>query len=290
MAKRSAKRASTTKTISKKAAAKKAASKQKPLAKKPLASKKALAKKAAVAPAKTTAAKKSAAKKIIAKPSAAKPSAAKPSAAKPSAAKKIIAKPSAAKAPAAKTPAAKAPAGKAPIAKPSAAKAPAAKKAAAKKAPATMAAPSTPRATPARDARSALARKRAIEATLSPAVNGKEVVDAYMRDVDHPFKAEMQAVRQIILGVSPKMSERIKWNAPSFFYKEDFAAFHPRATEFVHLIVLFPGGVGMDDDSGLLEGSHKDRREAKFYGMDDVAAKKPRLEKLVKRWLALRDA
>ena len=169
-------------------------------------------------------------------------------------------------------------------------KKPVAKKKSVAKVPPAKKAPSAPRSTPARDARSALARKRAIEATLGPAVDGKEVVDAYMRDVDHPFKAEMQAVRQIILGVSPKMGERIKWNAPSFFYKEDFAAFHPRATEFVHLIVLFPGGDGMDDDSGLLEGSHKDRREAKFYGLEDVAAKKPRLEKLVKRWLALRDA
>jgi hypothetical protein len=254
MAKRSAKRASTKKAISKKPVAKKTASKQKPKA---LAKPKAAAKKP-VAP-----------KKAVAKKTAVAP------------AKKSVAKKTVAKAPAAK---------KAVVAKAVVAKTPAPKAPAAKKAVVAKATPSAPRATPARDARSALARKRAIEATLSPAVDGKEVVDAYMRDVDHPFKAEMQAVRQIILGVSPKMSERIKWNAPSFFYKEDFAAFHPRATEFVHLIVLFPGGAGMDDDTGLLEGSHKDRREAKFYGMDDVAAKKPRLEKLVKRWLALRDA
>lgn len=148
---------------------------------------------------------------------------------------------------------------------------------------------SATRPTPARDALTTLAQKRAITATLNP-VDEKAVVDAYLRDVDHPFKAEMQAVRQIILGASPKLSERIKWNAPSFHYKEDLGAFNPRATEYAHLILLFPDGKGIPTDDRWLEGKHKDRREAKFYGLDDVAKKKPALEKLVKRWVALRDA
>jgi hypothetical protein len=142
---------------------------------------------------------------------------------------------------------------------------------------------------PARDALRALAKKKVIKATLGPMVDGKAVVDAYMRDVDHPFKVEMEAVRQIVLGASAKISERIKWNAPSFFYKEDLGAFNPRATEYAHLILLFPSGAGMAQDSGLLEGNHKDRREAKFHSMQDVNAKRPALEKLVKRWVALRD-
>lgn len=139
------------------------------------------------------------------------------------------------------------------------------------------------------DAMSELAQKRSIKKALTAQADGKAVVDAYMRDVDHPFKAEMQAVRQIILSASPKLAERIKWNAPSFYYKEDLGAFHPRATEYAHLILLFPGGAGMQDDTGLLEGNHKDRREAKFHSMADVNAKKPALEALVQRWVALRD-
>jgi hypothetical protein len=134
-----------------------------------------------------------------------------------------------------------------------------------------------------------LTQKRAIAAALSPASDGKAVVDAYMRDVDHPFKAEMQAVREIILSVSPKISERIKWNAPSFYYKEDLGAFNPRATEYAHLILVFPDGQGMQDSSGLLEGNHKDRREAKFYSLEDVKSKKRALEKIVKSWVELRD-
>jgi hypothetical protein len=228
-------------------------------------------------------------KKVVSKPIA--PAKKAPTKKAPAAAKKAPAK----KAPAlAKKSTAKKPL--APAKKPltSAKKAPAkkapAKKAPAKKAPAVVRSASvSQKATPARDALQALTQKRAIAAALSPVSDGKDVVDAYMRDVDHPFKAEMQAVREIILGASPKITERIKWNAPSFYYKEDLGAFNPRATEFAHLILLFPDGQGMDDSNRLLEGNHKDRREAKFHSLDDVKAKKRSLEKLVKAWVALRD-
>lgn len=145
-------------------------------------------------------------------------------------------------------------------------------------------------ATPAREARKAAAMKKAIEQVIAPIESDKAVVDAYMRDLDHPFKAEIEAVRAIILGASPKIAERIKWNAPSFFYKEDLGAFHPRATEFAHLVLLFPGGAGVPAKSSLLEGTAKDRREAKFHSLGDIETKKRALEKLVKDWVALRDA
>jgi len=144
------------------------------------------------------------------------------------------------------------------------------------------------RSTPARDALTALAQKKSIESALSP-VDDTAVVESYLRDVDHPYKAEMQAVRRIILGSSPKILERIKWNAPSFHYKEDLGAFNPRATEYAHLILLFPGGAGIPTNLRWLEGKHKDRREVKFESLEDVERKKPALEKLVKRWVALRD-
>jgi hypothetical protein len=40
----------------------------------------------------------------------------------------------------------------------------------------------------------------------------------------------------------------------------------------------------------LLEGKAKDRREAKFHSLADVQSKKKSLEKLVREWVALRDA
>ncbi len=148
----------------------------------------------------------------------------------------------------------------------------------------------TPKLNFAREALHAAAMKKAIEQVIAPVENDKAVVDAYMRDLDHPFRAEMEAVRTIILGASGKVSERIKWNALSFYYKSDLAAFNPRATEYAHLILMFPGGAGVPPKSALLEGKAKDRREAKFLNLEDVQSKKKPLEKLVKDWVKLRDA
>lgn len=101
-----------------------------------------------------------------------------------------------------------------------------------------------------------------------------------------PCKAEIEAVRAIIMNADAKLAERIKWNAPSFYYLKDMAAFHLRSRSFVHLIFLFPDGMDIDDSIGILEGRHVGRREIKFHGMADIEAKKPVFEKLVKDWVA----
>jgi hypothetical protein len=93
-------------------------------------------------------------------------------------------------------------------------------------------------------------------------------------------------LRNIILNANPKLEERVKWNAPSFYYIKDFAAFNLRAKGYVQIIFIFYDG-NMIEDSSLLEGKWKDRREARFYGMDDIEAKKPALEQFINNWIKL---
>ncbi|NOU27030.1 MAG: DUF1801 domain-containing protein [Polyangiaceae bacterium] len=115
--------------------------------------------------------------------------------------------------------------------------------------------------------------------------NQKEAVDAFLAQLDHPMKAEIEAVRAIILRASPNVRERIKWNAPSFFFREDIGAFHLRSRTFVHLILVFPEAVTMVDDP-ILEGDHVRRREVKFRDMADVGAKKRSLQRIIAAWVA----
>ena len=117
-------------------------------------------------------------------------------------------------------------------------------------------------------------------------LSGTEAVNEYMLKLEHPFKAEIEAIRKIILSASGKMAERVKWNAPSFYYKEDLAAFHIREQKRVHLVLVFPKGI-VEDESKLLEGDYKDRRMAYFYSMEDVLKKKPALEEIVRKWVEL---
>jgi hypothetical protein len=118
-------------------------------------------------------------------------------------------------------------------------------------------------------------------------VNKTEEVDAFMDKLDHPLKAEVEAVRDIIKNVHSDITEQIKWNAPSFSYKGYMVTFNLWAKQHVHLV--FHNGAILSNESGLLEGDYPARRMAYFSGMDDVGSKRSALEGAVREWVRLRD-
>jgi hypothetical protein len=68
-------------------------------------------------------------------------------------------------------------------------------------------------------------------------VNKTPEVDAYMIELKHPFKAEVQALRKVLKCVNSQITEQIKWNAPSFGYKGEYlVTFNLRETKRVHLV------------------------------------------------------
>lgn len=112
-------------------------------------------------------------------------------------------------------------------------------------------------------------------------------VDEFMTKLDNPLKAEMEAVREIILSANPNVSEDIKWSAPSFFYKDNICTFNPRAKKFVNL--TFHKGALINDNTGLLEGDAKEARVARFDNMDDITNKKEHLISVINEWVKLMD-
>ena len=96
-----------------------------------------------------------------------------------------------------------------------------------------------------------------------------------MRKLNHSLKDEIEALRTIIKKANPKIAERIKWNAPSYYCKEDLVTFNPRATKHVHLV--FHNAVIVKIKSDLLEGNYKDRRMVYFYGHGRSKIKKKRI-------------
>ncbi len=106
-----------------------------------------------------------------------------------------------------------------------------------------------------------------------------EVV-AYLAAMNHPFRAEIDAVRGIIRQAHPDIRERIKWNAPSFYASADMVTFHVRPTDRVHLVFHHPEVVNID--SPLLEGDYKDRRMVYFLNMEAIEAGKEELERIMR--------
>ena len=89
-------------------------------------------------------------------------------------------------------------------------------------------------------------------------VDGRAQVNEWFKELDHPLKKELNAVRKIIIAADPKLNERIKWAAPSFYYLEDLVTFNHRNTNQVHL-VFHPLAI-VENRSALLQGDYKDRR------------------------------
>ena len=120
---------------------------------------------------------------------------------------------------------------------------------------------------------------------IDPMVGTKKV-DDFMDGLDHPFKAEVQTVRDIIKNVNKDITEEIKWKAPSFSYNGEYlVTFNLWEREHIHLVFHNPEISKVK--SKLLEGDYDDRRMAHFSDMDDIKSKRSALEKALKDLITL---
>ena len=119
-------------------------------------------------------------------------------------------------------------------------------------------------------------------------VSRTDKVDEFLRELNHPLKAEIEAVRSIIKGVNKDIAEEVKWKAPSFNYRGEYlVTFNLRETKRIHLVFHNPKISGVK--SSILEGEYVDRRMTYFADMKDIKAKKPLLEKALKDLIKLQE-
>lgn len=107
----------------------------------------------------------------------------------------------------------------------------------------------------------------------------EELVKAWIGKLDPTAKKEVEAVRKIIKASSSKLAERIKWNAPSYYYKEDIVTFGPYKTHKLLLVFHHPSVVKIK--SPLLEGDYKDRRLVHFKNKAEAEKNKQELTRII---------
>jgi len=120
-----------------------------------------------------------------------------------------------------------------------------------------------------------------------------ENVETFLASLDHPFKQQILALRQIILGADPSIAEEIKWNAPSFYTSEHFATMHLRAKDGVQVILHLgaktrdtaSSGIAIADPESLLEWLAKDRASVKFRDLNDIDAKCAAFANIIRQWI-----
>ena len=114
-------------------------------------------------------------------------------------------------------------------------------------------------------------------------------VTKFMETLDHPLKAEVQTIRDIIKGVHSGIGEQVKWNAPSYFYNNaDFVTFNLWKKDVVHLVFHHPACVRIA--SPLLEGDYPSRRMLYLSGVEDLEVKRAELERIIGEMVKAIDA
>lgn len=116
-----------------------------------------------------------------------------------------------------------------------------------------------------------------------------ENVDALLDRIDHPQRAEIDAVRKAILGADESITEGVKWNAPSFRTTEWFATLNLRSKQGMQVILHLGAKVrageqrpAIKDPNGLLKWLGDDRAMAT---LSDSAADRKALAAIVRQWI-----
>lgn len=117
-------------------------------------------------------------------------------------------------------------------------------------------------------------------------------VDAFLAALDHPLKREIEAVRALILGLGPEVSEGIKWKAPTFRTSNDFATVNLRSTNSLQLILHLGAKVRpdletphIDDPANLLKWLARDRCMATLGAGEAYRANAAAFEAVLRQWI-----
>lgn len=117
--------------------------------------------------------------------------------------------------------------------------------------------------------------------------------DAFMALLDHPLKADFEAVRKAILSVDKSITDGVKWNSLSFRTTDWFATANLRSRNTVQLVLHLGAKVGkqaaadvIPDPKGLLKWLGKDRAIASLGAGSTLKGNLPALKAIIKPWVA----
>jgi hypothetical protein len=113
-------------------------------------------------------------------------------------------------------------------------------------------------------------------------------VDRWFQKLDHPLKELMLLVRKMILEADDRITESIKWSAPTFEYKGNLASFQPNAKKFVSL--MFHRGSEIPGKHPALVGDGALVRIMRFQDVRDAENHQESLEAIVHAWCDWKDA
>jgi hypothetical protein len=119
-----------------------------------------------------------------------------------------------------------------------------------------------------------MGKKKAI-----PKRSDAEQVELYINDLNHSLKPEIQLLRAIIISSSPKIRERIKWNAPSYYYIQDIVTFGPMNRD--NILLVFHHPLIAEVQSPILTGNYVDRRLVYFQNETTILEQQLEIQRII---------
>lgn len=124
--------------------------------------------------------------------------------------------------------------------------------------------------------------------------NKSSKVTEFLDELNHPFRKEIEEVRDCILASNKDLTENIKWNAPNYCFEDEdriTMRIQPLATQ---VQLIFHRGAKKQEQpkdkliankSKILIWKENDRAIITFKNIGEIENKKAELEKIINEWL-----
>jgi hypothetical protein len=118
------------------------------------------------------------------------------------------------------------------------------------------------------------------------AVNTNPEVDAWFAQLDHPLKAAMLRVREVILGADSRMAEMVQYGTVQFAYASPMAGF-VQVNDRKRVSLMFNAAGRLQGDFPHLEG--KSVKYLRFANLQQVEERADELRAITAAWCAYND-
>lgn len=118
-------------------------------------------------------------------------------------------------------------------------------------------------------------------------------VTQFLNAINHPFRAEIEELRNIILSVDNGITENIKWNGPNYCVNNaDRITMSIQPPKQVRIVLhcgakvkTTPKEKIIKNDFGILDWKGNDRAIATFKSREDVTQTKNNLKAIIAEWI-----
>ena len=118
-------------------------------------------------------------------------------------------------------------------------------------------------------------------------MNKSEKVDVWFEKTRNPQKKLIAAVREAVLEADDRVTERLKWNSPTFTYRDELATFFPKARSYACL--LFHEGSAVPGEFPSFNQEESGALTLRIRNDAELRAKRAELQALVRAACDLQD-